>query len=131
MNPAVVVDVGWVNGLAAVRSLGRAGIRVLSLDHRPSALGFRSRYADGTSEFVHVGGATTKKSWGPMFWEQVRGHIRFLDKHRGRREAERARRLLHISLRLRGWLFPGERGRTYAQTADWLGGSSVEELLAR
>ena len=23
--PAVVVDVGWVNGLAAVRSLGRAG----------------------------------------------------------------------------------------------------------
>jgi len=44
--PAVVVDVGWVNGLAAVRSLGRAGIRVLALDHRPSALGFRSRYAE-------------------------------------------------------------------------------------
>jgi D-aspartate ligase len=46
VNPAVVVDVGWVNGLAAVRSLGRAGIRVLALDHRPSALGFRSRYAE-------------------------------------------------------------------------------------
>jgi predicted ATP-grasp superfamily ATP-dependent carboligase len=46
MNPAVVVDVGWVNGLAAVRSLGRAGIRVLALDHRASALGFRSRYAE-------------------------------------------------------------------------------------
>jgi predicted ATP-grasp superfamily ATP-dependent carboligase len=43
---AVVVDVGWVNGLAAIRSLGRAGIRVLALDHRPSALGFRSRYAE-------------------------------------------------------------------------------------
>jgi D-aspartate ligase len=43
--PAVVVDVGWVNGLAAIRSLGRAGVRVLALDHRPSALGFRSRYA--------------------------------------------------------------------------------------
>jgi len=41
-----VVDVGWVNGLAAVRSLGRAGIRVLAVDHRPSALGFRSRYAE-------------------------------------------------------------------------------------
>jgi hypothetical protein len=66
-----------------------------------------------------------------MFREQVRGHVRFLDKHRGRREAERARRLLHVSLRLRGWLFPGERGRTYAETADWLGGSSVEELLAQ
>jgi predicted ATP-grasp superfamily ATP-dependent carboligase len=46
VNPAVVVDVGWVNGLAAVRSLGRAGVRVLALDHRPSALGFRSRYAE-------------------------------------------------------------------------------------
>ena len=42
---AVVIDVGWVNGLAAIRSLGRAGIRVLALDHRRSALGFRSRYA--------------------------------------------------------------------------------------
>jgi predicted ATP-grasp superfamily ATP-dependent carboligase len=44
--PAAVIDVGWVNGLAAIRSLGRAGIRVLAVDHRPSALGFRSRYAE-------------------------------------------------------------------------------------
>ena len=62
--------------------------------------------------------------------EQVRGHIRFLDKHRGRREAERARRLLLVSLRLRGWVFAGQRGRTYADTARWLAGSSVKELLA-
>jgi D-aspartate ligase len=46
VNPAVVVDVGWVNGLAAIRSLGRAGVRVLALDYRPGALGFRSRYAE-------------------------------------------------------------------------------------
>src|SRR5712691_3320805 len=46
MKPtALVVDAGWVNGLAAIRSLGRAGIPVLALDHRRSALGFRSRYA--------------------------------------------------------------------------------------
>jgi D-aspartate ligase len=44
--PAAVIDVGWVNGLAAIRSLGRAGVRVLALDHRASALGFRSRYAE-------------------------------------------------------------------------------------
>jgi D-aspartate ligase len=44
--PAAVVDVGWVNGLAAIRSLGRAGIQVIAVDHRPSALGFRSRYAE-------------------------------------------------------------------------------------
>ncbi|HEY6150350.1 MAG TPA: hypothetical protein VIW19_07505 [Gaiellaceae bacterium] len=47
MRPsAVVVDVGWVNGLAAIRSLGRAGVKVLAVDHRRSALGFRSRYAE-------------------------------------------------------------------------------------
>jgi predicted ATP-grasp superfamily ATP-dependent carboligase len=45
MPAAVVVDVGWVNGLAAVRQLGRAGAPVLAVDHRASALGFRSRYA--------------------------------------------------------------------------------------
>ena len=43
---------------------------------------------------------------------------------------ERARRLLLGSLRLRGWAFPGQRGRTYAETARWLAGSPVEELLA-
>ena len=42
---ALVVDVGWVNGLAAIRSLGRAGIPVFAVDHRSSPLGFRSRYA--------------------------------------------------------------------------------------
>ena len=44
--PAVVVGAGWVASLAAIRSLGRAGVRVLAVDDRPSALGFRSRYAE-------------------------------------------------------------------------------------
>jgi D-aspartate ligase len=44
--PAVVVGAGWVAGLAAIRSLGRAGVRVLAVDDRASALGFRSRYAE-------------------------------------------------------------------------------------
>lgn len=43
---AVVAEVGWVNGLGAIRSLGREGLRVLALDHRSFALGFRSRYAE-------------------------------------------------------------------------------------
>jgi predicted ATP-grasp superfamily ATP-dependent carboligase len=43
---AVVVEVAWVNGLAAIRSLGRKGLRVLAVDHRRFALGFRSRYAE-------------------------------------------------------------------------------------
>jgi len=45
LPPAVVCEVGWVNGLGAIRALGRAGVPVVALDHRPWALGFRSRYA--------------------------------------------------------------------------------------
>jgi N-acetylglucosaminyl-diphospho-decaprenol L-rhamnosyltransferase len=81
------------------------------------------------AEFVHVGGATTQQNWGPMFREQVRGHVRFLAKHRGRREAERARRLLLVSLRLRALLFPGSRGRTYGDAARWLARARTPELL--
>jgi hypothetical protein len=39
---AVVADVGWVNGLAAIRSLGRAVIPDFAVDHRSSPLGVRS-----------------------------------------------------------------------------------------
>jgi D-aspartate ligase len=41
---AVVVEVAWVNGLGAIRALGRHGIGVVAVDHRPWALGFSSRY---------------------------------------------------------------------------------------
>ena len=43
--PTVVCDASFVNGLTAIRSLGRMGAPVFAVDHRPSALGFRSRYA--------------------------------------------------------------------------------------
>jgi len=81
------------------------------------------------AEFVHVGGATTAQNWNPMFREQVRGHLRFLAKHRGLREAERARRLLLASLRFRGVVFRGDRGRTYREAAHWLAGSTTPALL--
>jgi GT2 family glycosyltransferase len=81
------------------------------------------------AEFVHVGGATTAQNWGPMYREQLRGHLRFLAKHRGLREAERARRLLLVSMRLRSVIFRGERRRTSAEAARWLARSSLPELL--
>jgi N-acetylglucosaminyl-diphospho-decaprenol L-rhamnosyltransferase len=80
-----------------------------------------------TAECVHVGAAT---HGGRMFRENVRGNLRFLLKHRGAREAERGRRLLRVSLRLRGALFRGERGRQYRETAAWLGSGDVRSLLA-
>ena len=78
------------------------------------------------AEVVHVGGAS---HGGRMFREQVRGHLRFLAKHRGLDDAERARRLLELALRLRGRLFRGERGRMYAEAAGWLGSGSAATLL--
>lgn len=80
------------------------------------------------AECVHVGGAS---HGGRMFRENVRGHLRFLAKHRGAGYAERARRLLLVALRLRGALFRGERGRMYRDAAEWLGSGRVPELLGR
>ena len=80
------------------------------------------------AEFVHVGGASTRQNWGPMYREQLRGHIRFIAKHSGTREADRARRFMLASLRLRAFLFRGERRWTYADAARWLR-SPVQALL--
>ncbi len=89
--------------------------------------GWRVLFFPG-AECVHVGAAS---HGGRFFRENVRGHLRFLAKHRGEREAERARRLLRAALRLRGVLFRGERGRMYREAADWLGSARVPELLER
>ena len=80
------------------------------------------------AECVHVGGAS---HGGRRFRENVRGHLLFLDKHRGRAEAERARRLLRGALLARGLLFRGERGRAYRDAAAWLGSGDVGALLER
>ena len=80
------------------------------------------------AEAVHVGGAS---HGGRFFVEQITGHLRFLAKHRGLREAERARRLLLVALRLRGAAFRGERGRIYREAAARLASGPVRELLRR
>jgi N-acetylglucosaminyl-diphospho-decaprenol L-rhamnosyltransferase len=82
------------------------------------------------AEFVHVGGATTSQNWGPMYREQLRGHLRFLAKHGSQRDAERARRLLLASMRLRSVAFRGDRGRTSREAARWLSSGQAKDLLA-
>jgi len=78
------------------------------------------------AECIHVGGAS---HGGRLYRENLRGHLRFLAKHRGLRDAERARRLLATALRLRGVLFRGERGAMYRDAAEWLAGGDVPSLL--
>jgi GT2 family glycosyltransferase len=72
------------------------------------------------AEAVHVGGASWRRESATLFREQVRGHLRFLAKHRGPQTAARARRVLVAGLRLRGLLFRGDRGAVYRDTAHWL-----------
>ncbi len=79
-----------------------------------------------SAEAAHVGGAAHA---GRLFGEQVKGHLRFLAKHRGMAEAERARRLLLASLRVRALLFRGDRGRSYAEAARWLASGGAAKLL--
>jgi GT2 family glycosyltransferase len=83
-------------------------------------------YFTPEAEVVHVGGAS---HGGRLFDQQVLGHIRFLAKHRGLAYAERARKLLVVSLRLRGLVFRGERGAMYRQGARFLTSGSAEALL--
>jgi N-acetylglucosaminyl-diphospho-decaprenol L-rhamnosyltransferase len=78
------------------------------------------------AEAFHVGGAS---HGGRMYDEQLRGHLRFLAKHRGEAEAERARRLLAASMKLRGLVFRGERGRMYRDAAAWLSSGTARTLL--
>jgi GT2 family glycosyltransferase len=81
------------------------------------------------AEFTHVGGATTARDWGPMYREQLRGHLRFLAKDRGLTEAERARWLLLVAMLFRSLVFTGDRRKTSFAAARWLSRSSACELL--
>jgi GT2 family glycosyltransferase len=81
------------------------------------------------AEFVHVGGGSTRLRPVEMYREQLRSHLRFLDKHHGRAKAERARRMLAVAMRLRSVVFRGERRRISAQAARWLAAGDVEALL--
>lgn len=81
---------------------------------------------DPDAEVVHVGGAS---HGGRLYRENLRGHLRFLAKHRGLPTARRARWMLIAALGLRGRLFRGERGRVYRDAAAWLRSESIETLL--
>ena len=79
------------------------------------------------AEVTHVGGGS---HGGRLYVENLRGILRFLAKHRGLREAERARRLLLLALRLRAAVFRGERRSRYVDGAGFLASGHVRSLLS-
>ena len=80
------------------------------------------------ADCVHVRGASHS---GRLYRENLRGHLLFLSKHRGPKVAERARRLLLASLRLRSVVFRGDRGRAYRDGAAWLASADAATLVGR
>ena len=76
------------------------------------------------AEVVHVGGAS---HGGQMYIENLRGQLRFLAKHKGLKEAERARRMLLWSLRLRALVL---RREDYRAGARFLSSGNVRSLLS-
>ena len=128
----VLMGAVWLVRRAAIDEVGPADESFFLFSeevdwaYRFRAAGWRSLF-DPEAGATHVYGAS---HGGRLFREIQRGHLRFLAKHRGTAYAERARLLLRVSLRLRGRLFRGERGRMYRETAEWLGSGTVSELLA-
>jgi N-acetylglucosaminyl-diphospho-decaprenol L-rhamnosyltransferase len=106
----------------------------VDLCYRALAAGWKVVFWPG-AEFVHVGGASTVRTpvWPRMYREQLRSHVRFLDKHRGLRTAERGRKLIAAAMLVRGFVFGvlarSERRRLSLDAARWLRSEDVRTLL--
>jgi N-acetylglucosaminyl-diphospho-decaprenol L-rhamnosyltransferase len=87
--------------------------------------GWKVLFYPGAEVFHAVGASLNPR----QFHAIVRGHLQFLRKHRGEREAERARRVMLWGLRMRGLVFRGERGKAYRESARWLGSGNTASLL--
>ena len=106
----------------------------VDLCYRARAAGWDVVFWPG-AEFVHVGGASTAQTpaWPQMYKEQLRSHVRFLDKHRGLRDAERGRKLIAMAMLVRAFVFGvlarGERRRLSLDAARWLRSGDARTLL--
>jgi N-acetylglucosaminyl-diphospho-decaprenol L-rhamnosyltransferase len=75
---------------------------------------------------THVIGASNDPR---RYTDLVVSQLRFLQKHRGERDAERARWVFVAALRLRGLVFRGARGRMYREAAERLRSGKTAALL--
>jgi N-acetylglucosaminyl-diphospho-decaprenol L-rhamnosyltransferase len=93
--------------------------------YRFQAAGWKVLFYPG-AEVVHVGGGS---HGGRMYSENLRGHLRFFAKHYGLGQAERARKLLLLGVRVRARVFPTSRRQTYVDAARFLASGSAATLL--
>jgi N-acetylglucosaminyl-diphospho-decaprenol L-rhamnosyltransferase len=84
-----------------------------------------------SAQIGHLGGASTRALPEAMYLEQLRSHLRFVDKHRGGRSAERTRRMLVWAMRLRSLVFRGPRSAISSAAARWAASATAAELITR
>jgi N-acetylglucosaminyl-diphospho-decaprenol L-rhamnosyltransferase len=128
----VVMGAVWLVRREAIMEVGPAD-DAFFLFSEETDWAYRFRQAGWQVFFFPGAGAThvyAASHKGRLFVENLRGQLRFLRKHRGVAYAERARRLMLVSLRLRGVFVRGERGRTFREGARWLASGRVGDLLA-
>ena len=75
------------------------------------------------AQVMHVGAAS---HGGRLYIENLRGHLRWFDKHRGAKEAERVRKLLLWSLRLRALVLRKEQ---YREGVRFLSSGNARALI--
>lgn len=133
-------EVEWVTGaamLARRQALAEVGgfdtaffmyDEEIDLAFRLRKLGWHVLY-EPKATVAHVGGGSSGESRLELHREQMRSHVRFLDKHHGRRSAERGRRVLLGAMRFRSVVLWGERRRAASDAANWLAGQDVDMLL--
>ena len=105
----------------------------VDLCYRAREAGWRVVFSPD-AEFIHARGASTSQVWPRMYREQLRSHLRFLQKHYGPRRAEHARRLLVVAMRFRALIFAlarrPDRRDLSLDAAAWLRSAQVPALLA-
>jgi GT2 family glycosyltransferase len=102
----------------------------VDLCYRLAAAGRQTLFVP-SAEVGHVGGASTAPVAQAMYLEQLRSHLRFLDKHDGRQTAERVRRMLIWAMRLRALVFRSKRRRLSLAAARWAASGNVSTLLSK
>jgi GT2 family glycosyltransferase len=101
----------------------------LDLCQRLSKAGWRIRFCC-RAEIEHVGGGSSTSRWPTVYVHQLRGHLRFVGRYRGRRAAEVARALLLASLLVRGLGARGDQRRAYRAGLRWLLRADLADVMA-
>jgi N-acetylglucosaminyl-diphospho-decaprenol L-rhamnosyltransferase len=82
------------------------------------------------AEVVHVGGAATRTQWSIAYRQQLRGHLRYIGKHEGRRAAVTSRLVLLGAVLLRYLLSRGDRRAGYKAGLAWLATVDLDSVAA-